>query len=212
MSPEKQTKDAGSQKQKIMIVAIIVVVLFVAWQVLGLRGGGNNNAAITPSSPSAPNAMGPKPMTAANGSSQMAPGISTPPPAPAPTPTAPQQVTLPAASTELGNSQSQAQTEYVNALNRLQLLKVKREIDETETAIATAELNRMTAEKSIADMILAKQQAAAAAQEVAPVPPPSTVAPTNAPPPPIMQPRQPEVAYTLQSVSYEGSKWSAVIS
>jgi type IV pilus biogenesis protein PilP len=88
------------------------------------------------------------------------------------------------------------------------MLKLQKEIDETKTAIAAAELNRMTAEKNIADMITSTQNIAPAA--------PAPAATNQAAPPPPPQvihgpPVKSEASYTLMSVSYEGGRWSAVV-
>jgi type IV pilus biogenesis protein PilP len=161
MSPEKPSKNAGNQKQKIMIGVIIVVMAFVGWQLFGSSGGSAS-------------------------------------------------------------------------VNKLYMLKIQRDIDETKTAIANAELSRMTAEKSIADLITSKENSGSS--DMGPIggmpsspfgnPPPasgpsssnSSTSPASimggAPPPSIVVQAVPQIAlvpYKVLSVAFQGHKWSAVL-
>ena len=204
MTPEKQTKDPNAQKQKIIIGIIVVVVLIVLWQFMGLGGGGGSAPTPTPT----PVASAPMKVTGNAMQAPTAPAanmMATPSAAAPASEIAPPKQEKVAMNAELSKLQQQTQTEYVSSLNKLQMLKLQREIDETKTAIATAELNRMTAEKNIADLITAKQ-------DITPEAAPANTGITTPAPPPIQSAAPaPEFPYTVMSVSFEGRKWAAVL-
>jgi hypothetical protein len=219
MAPEKSLKDAGNQKQKVMIAIVVIVVLIVIWQVMGMKSGGGatapaitatpggaaNNGMKTPGSPSGMSAAGGGAM-GQMGAQAAAPMLSTSElsqPRPMPVQT----------NTEILKLQQQTQADYIASINKLQMLKIQREIDETKTAIATAELNRMTAEKSIADLITSKENMPGNI-DMPPQINPTTVSTTTvvAPAPMPVMPQQPQlIPYTVSSVSFEGRKWTAIL-
>ncbi|MES2218921.1 MAG: hypothetical protein V4501_10985 [Pseudomonadota bacterium] len=216
MSPEKPTKNAAAQKQKIMIGIIVVVMLVVAWQLFG--GGGGSAPAPTPT-PTVAN----KPMTGSPGPS-MAGGTGMPAPqvTAAPEMTQPKPAIIPV-NAEILKLQQQTQADYLASVNKLQMLKMQREIDEAKTAIANAELSRMTAEKSIADLITSKESGGNSA-DMGPIggmpsspfgnPPQATTTTTTTTNPSIVVqavPQIPVVPYNVLSVAYQGHKWSAVL-
>lgn len=210
MSPEKQTKNLANQKQKLIIGAIVVIVLIVLWQFMGMGGGESTTIEPTPAAnnrvkpagmPSAPAAHSTMPMAAATPSVPASATSDMKEPRSAPLP-------INAEMTKL----QQSQTEYIAALNKLQMLKLQKEIDEAKTAIATAELNRMTAEKNIADLITTKQDIMPVQNTV--TPPATTEAgstPTLTPPAPVVPVVVQEYPYTVLSVVY-AKKWTAVVS
>jgi pyruvate/2-oxoglutarate dehydrogenase complex dihydrolipoamide acyltransferase (E2) component len=174
--------------------------------------GGANQAFNTPptqaQAPAAPGMPGAPAPAAAGGANA--------PAAPASGMAQPKQATV-SNSAELTKLQ-QTQNEYIAALNKLQMLKLQRDIDEAKTAIATAELNRMTAEKNIADLITGTHEAAPG-NSMPPGMPPMTaeqeaaMAGKSIPAPaPTPAPQQnAELQYTVLSVAY-GRKWTAVLS
>lgn len=228
MSPEKEPKASKSSKQKIILGIIVLIVLGVAWQMLGLKGGSEST--ITPS----PTAPGAKPMTGASPSGGMAantPGMQ------GQTAAQTQELATPKASSipvnmELLKLQQQTQADYLASINKLQMLKIQREIDETKTAIANAELNRMTAEKNIADLITSKEGMGGGG-EMGPIGaggsptgptggfnplgmPQTTTTTTTTPatvgiPANRMPKEAPLTTYSLMSVAYQGNRWNAVI-
>jgi hypothetical protein len=223
MSPEKPTKNAGNQKQKIMIGVIIVVLAFVAWQLFGSSGGGGS---APPPQPTAANKSAGAPMNSGMPSAQNGA-------APPPEMTQPKPAVVPV-NNEILKLQQQTQADYLASVNKLQMLEIQRRIDETKTAIANAELSRMTAEKSIADLITSKENSGGG--DMGPIggmpsspfgnppsssPPVNTsttvttsIVPASAPPPSIVVqavPQIPVVAYKALSVAYQGHKWSAVL-
>jgi hypothetical protein len=214
MTPEKQTKDPkAAQKQKVIIGIIVVVVLIALWQLID-TGGSSSVPTIAPtpvaSAPGKP-AVG-SAMQAPSAGASMAAAPMAMPNAPAPASSEIRQEKI-SATSDLTKPQQQSQTEFISSLNKLQLLKLQREIDETKTAIATAELNRMTAEKSIADLITKQAIVAQPAVDQfssnssaasAPAPVPAAVA---AAPAAVM-----DFPYTVMSVAYEGRRWTAVVS
>jgi hypothetical protein len=119
--------------------------------------------------------------------------------------------------------QQEAQVQYISKLNELQMLKIQREIAETNQAIAAAKFATVNSEKSIAETLT---------KSAAPPPSPTTAAEvtsllpeknpqdnlpalpttktvtktvTPPPPPPI------EVTYTTFSVVMHEGRWSAVV-
>jgi hypothetical protein len=228
MTPENQMKDQkAAQKQKIIIGVIVVVVLIVLWQFLNLGSGASAPAAITPvaSAPAPAKAPTANAVSSSPGGNMSAPGGGMAAPVVSNVDASPQALRQERAATnaEISKLQQQSQTEYISSLNKLQILKLQREIDETKMAIATAELNRMTAEKNIADLITSKSDNL---PEISG--PPSGLqlpaTPAGAPPalpgvggPPAAAAAAAaaagaEVPYTVLSVSYEGRKWAAVLS
>ena len=224
MSPEKPNKNAGNQKQKVMIGIIVVIFLGLAWVMFG--GGGSGSTPAPTPNPVAAN--GPKPMS---GGPQMSAPNGMPiamTPAAAPEMSQPKPAILPV-NNEILRLQQQTQADYLQSVNKLQMLKIQQSIDETKTAIATAELSRMTAEKSIADLITSKESSGGGG-DMGPIggspsspygsPPPfvSNTAPSNpvasVPSAPSMVPSVPQVPmtpYTVLSVAYNGHRWSAVL-
>ena len=233
MSPEKPTKNTNAQKQKIMIVAIVVIVGAMGWLMFG--GGGSSsgdvssptagsNMAMNNGSKSLPNNsnMGGMNNTTAN-TNAPAPEMMTPKPA------------MLSINSEILKVQQQSQADYLQSVTKLQMLKIQREIDETKTAIAAAELSRMTAEKSIADLITSKEGSGGG--DMGPIggqpsspygsPPPFVSQSNNsgggngnsngatsaavASPVSMLLPQEPIIPYALLSVVYNG-KWRAVLS
>src|SRR3990167_8520018 len=171
-----------SMRQKMIAGAVVLVVIFLIWQLMGLFGNGNG--ASTPPPPTV------VPLQ------QMVPK-----PAPLPKPAVSQR------EKELLQQQEEIEAKYIAAINELQMLKLEREIAETNKAIIDAKLGTITAQKNIIDLL-------------SPPPPPQVVqggyaqslaggSVTTALPITSQQPQ--EVNYTVVSISRLESRWSAVL-
>jgi hypothetical protein len=207
-------------KQKIMMVITLIVVLIVIWQVVGLFG--------SPSTP--PTTINPAPV--ASNMSANAPGAQTMKPmaqnmtpnqAPMGTLQQPPQVVVPKevpiSKDQTQEEQDKVEKKYLKQLNDLEQLKLERQIEETNQAIATAKLATVTAEKSTADLLtkpaVTVPEGAYANQLVSPTRSGAAIAEgppvEQVPPPPSVEPAIPDVAYTVISVSMQLNKWTAVI-
>jgi hypothetical protein len=120
----------------------------------------------------------------------------------------PQQMSLP--KDQYLPEEQKTEQNYLKKVNDLEELKVERQIEETNQAIAVAKLATVTAEKSTADLLTKPTpvvaEGAYANQLVNPTASGTAVA-TSAPP----KTETPEVAYTVISVSLQLNKWTAVI-
>jgi hypothetical protein len=192
MLPEKETKTADNKKQKIMLAITIVIILIVVWNIIGLSGGGGGSETPSPQPPMA-SLNKPMPTTTAATPVTALPVVNEPKQAPIPE------------DNDIFKLSRQTQEDYLKDLNQLQLLKVEREITETQVAIASAELNRKMAEHNISEFIINKSGRADLTEENTSAAVPITSNITQ----PIEQPRV--SSYVLHSVSYEGGKWNAVI-
>ena len=219
---DKPAKDgADNKKQKIMIGVIIVIVLVVLWQVLG--GTASTPTTLSQGGPGEAKGMssggpgGNKSGSVSGNNSAPAQMVSA-----APTPDQPRQAPLPVNS-ELMKLQQQTQVDYIASINKLEMLKIQRDIDETKTAIAAAELSRMTAEKSIADLITSRENSGGG--DMGPIggqpnspfgspPPGGSATPAPALPaalPPVTHAAPPPVTFNVLSVTYQGHKWTAIL-
>jgi type IV pilus biogenesis protein PilP len=180
MSPEK-VKTSLNTRQKIMIGVLAVGIIFVALQFRGIFSSDT-----------------PEPSPAANALA------SGPQPAPMPTPK-PAEIAQPTGLTDreiaLMKLQQETQAKYLEALNELQLLKINKDIANTNKDITAANLARVEAEKKIVDMLM----------PVAPPPSPAPAATTTTSVVPVAI-EVPEVSYNLVSISQVQYKWSAVLS
>jgi hypothetical protein len=225
MSPGNQDK-GKNLKQKITIGIVVVVLGFVAWQAIGMFGGGGSSPAPAPTN--VPNkSMSANPQQPANNGSP-APVQQAAQGAPAAAPTSgdntPKQAPV-LANAELLQLQQETQAKYIAALNELEMLKVQKSIAETKQAITTSTLATATAEKNITDLLttqvsqmpsnnsLSNQYSPFAssggAGDSGASPSPSANGAPAAPVP--IKIIQPETQYFLQSVAYKSEKWSAVL-
>lgn len=203
-------------KQKVIGAVTVIVIIFLIYEIIQMFSGGST----TPPPAPVPAAK-PHPMNAMNANGPAAP---TPTPGMAPNaapaaPAAPQVATVNALTSPKDNQalrdQADQQKMYLDSLNQLQLLKIKREIAETNQAIATARLATETANKNMSDLLT----------QPAPVSLPAsaytnklmggvTVGPAEGS---IQQPKAAvqqvvtETPYVVISVSMEFHRWSAVL-
>lgn len=138
-------------KQKAMAAITFIVIVVVIWQIIGLFRGD--------SKPTTAPASGAAKKTVAMNATSTTPG--------APTPSSDSKVVAPANENDLMpagilslhreagllKNQQEEQQNYLTALNQLQILKVKRDIAETNQAIAAARLATATADKSMSDLL-----------------------------------------------------------
>lgn len=212
-------------KQKVVGLVTVVIILFIIYEVVGMFS--SESAAPPPTMTAKAPA---KPMTATappNGTSvpgtpnapNMAAGMTAMPPAPNPAnPVQPMQVNTVGAvasrvDTDALKEQETQQKAYLDSLNQLQILKIKRDIAETNQAIAAARLATETANKSMSDLLtqpvlpqsapsngIVTKVGAIPGQQAEGVP---AIPP---PPPPV------ETPFTVVSVAMQYNHWNAVLS
>lgn len=215
MASDKQITngDASGMKQKVIVVALILIVAFLGWQVKSMLFGGGDSS--TPAPKPATTASSKMMTNAAPQAGQIAAGSPTVNGQPA----MPQAVTLPTAAAlppqsenELLRLQRETQSKLLESLNTLQMLKVQRDIAEMSQAIAAAKLATVTAEKNISDLLTkpaAPQVPISAYTEKLGVSAP-VGGPTEAGAP-STTPTVSAASYVLLSVSMQFDKWSAVL-
>lgn len=208
-----------STKQKLMAVILIIVIAVIIWQVMGVMGSGSSsngkNAAITPASAPAQPQPAHKPAAPMQPSANPAGATVVVPPAPNMMQQQPAPMTSQAANpaqpqaasnADIIKAQQDQQQAYLTSVNELQMLKLQRDIAETNQAIETARLATETAKKNITDL-MAK-----------PIPQPTPAGNyANS----LVKPVQPSgdsngamamaVPYTVISVSMQLNRWTAVL-
>lgn len=219
-----------TSRQKMIAVAVIVVLLILVWQIIGLFGSSSSTEEplLSPTPQANLKAGAPRPGATGNNTQGVAhntagttpvgmpPNVTGAMNAPTGAMNAPmqQQVSMqpikaivPTDQTLIAAQQEQ-QKQYVDTINQLQLLKLQKDIDETKRSIAAARLATATAEKSISDLF------------AKPAPPPPGSAsdyanklggagnetPTS--PPPLATP---SIQYIVISVSMQLGHWTAVL-
>lgn len=193
-------------RQKVIAVAFVIIVIVIVWQVMGLFGGSKPSPTAIVATTTTQATM----TTARPGTAPSAPANP-----------APDQAVLHQMPVSMDNQIVEAQKEvaqkYIDQLNQLQMLKVQREIADTNQAIATARLATVTAEKSISDLLttptapppaIPVPPGAYATPLVNPTPSGQTVVATQeVPPPPVPS----ESNYSVISVAMQFGKWNAVL-
>lgn len=215
----KNMISGSSTKQKVVTIATVIVFIIIIWQVIGLFS--NKTPATSPVAAIKPAPTKQMSSTAPGTMASTTPGTSQMNPAVVGTNAPTQMPTVPIISTSKETSsllkdQETEQKNYLDSLNQLQMLKVKREIAETNQAISSARLATATADKSMSDLLTAPAAPA--------VNPGFTTTTTNidssqatgSPPPPFEEPAKPapvvvEAAYTVISVSMQFQRWTAVL-
>jgi type IV pilus biogenesis protein PilP len=186
-----QTVSNMTTRQKVTIGILAIIVLIILWQVIGLfRGSKTSTSAQT-----------------RNATSR----VVTPPPAmPQPASLPPKPAPMSQRELELMRLQQETQAKYLAALSELQMLKVTRDIAETNQAIAAAKLATITAQKKTLTELTGPTvpQSTYASALAGSTPAANEVQPPQ-PPPPVSIPQ--ETNYTVISVSQLRYRWSAVI-
>lgn len=189
------TSDASkSKRQKMIIIVIIGVIAFIVWQAMGLFGGSSDSSAAM---------TGKNQATAVNNQPPPPP----PPPKPAELPKPP---ALTAREAQLMQLQQETEQKYIAAVNELQMLKVQRDIAETNKAIAAAKLDTVHSEKNIVEALIVAPVSQASYSQTLGGAAPTTPAPLGAQAAAPAEVTQ-EVTYTAISVSRIQYKWNAVL-
>src|SRR5579883_2504935 len=187
-------------RQKVTAAVFVVVVIIIIWQIKGLFSGGGTSATIPPAPQGPTTAMAPKPP----GTAGVPQPAAMPPAAPA---SKPEAAAMSAREAELMKMQQETEAKYLAALNELQMLKVSKEIAETNQAIMKAKLDTVASEKSIMQLLAPStpqtppQAYAQGLANGAPAAPPSTATTVTSA----------EPSYTVISVTQLQYKWSAVL-
>ena len=187
-------------KQKIMIAAIVVIFLIIAWQLKGMlfSGGQATSAAPTPATNVAAGA-GPAnsaPNAAGGGGAPSVKEVAVPA----------RDVAMTEGEKRLLALQMQTEAKYIAAMNELQLLRVQSEIAKNSKDIAQNRLDAVTAQKQTLQLLSAPQVSSSAyAQGLAGgAAPQQQSAPAAVPSPP-------QTNYVVVSVSQIQHRWTAVL-
>lgn len=210
MKPRAQIANMTT-RQKVTAAFFILILLFLVYQIYEMMGGRTTSAPTPP-----PKATAAPPMSAAG------PVASPPMPAPQTVAPPPKPPVISQRELELMKMQQEAEDKYIATLNELQMLKLEQQIAETTRAIMSAKLETVTAQKGIVDLLKppAPVTPTGYAQGlVTPIPsgtsiqaaPPTQPTIIQAPPTQISPPTQPEVTYSVISVSQLQNKWNAVL-
>lgn len=230
MAIDKQDGMSGiTPKQKALGGVLLLVLVVVIWQVWGMFGSSEETPAPIQTAPAGKMAAT-KPMgtgqiqpTTMPQNPSMAPSatITNSPANPQPM-TGPAPVKLPASIDDTVVQQK----EFLTAVNDLQMLKLQRDIAETNQAIAAAKLATETTKKSINDLLQTKPTPAPvpagsySTSLVNPLPQGMTATSPNggpnSPPPAVTSGTLPDgdpglSPYVVISVSMQRNRWSAVL-
>lgn len=219
MADNKMSFSTATTKQKVIGVLTVVIVGFIIYEVIGIFSASSNSStpAIPPTFKKSP--QQPKQMSA----TAPAPLFSAPsqgttqPMTPSPSVTVSNAVTPPPKENIDLQKQEQEQQVYLDSVNQLQLLKVKREIAETNQAIASARLATETANKNMSDLLTQPALPTAPNGNITSKPgtPMAGTAigttdqggETPAKPQPVV-----EIPFTVVSISMKLNHWNAVLS
>lgn len=130
-----------SSRQKITIIVFVVVIGVIIWQMMSLFTGGSTPA------PTVARQSGNKASGGSGPGMNQGPQSSIPQQADLPKPQGPQ------VDPQVSEMQQAAQRQYVDSINQLQMLKIARQIAETNQAIMVARLATITAQKNIVTML-----------------------------------------------------------
>jgi type IV pilus biogenesis protein PilP len=203
-------------RQKATIGLVVVVVIFLIWQVMGMFGGSKLEtpppvASAQPSKspfgkPPVPGATTPTAITGG------APGASTSPSTPQATTAIPAAPVLTQREAELLKLQQETEAKYLTALNELQILKIDREIAETNKAIASAKLDMVTAQKNIIELLTAPPSSRGGMSQQS-GPPGQRASAQQAPAAPAapVAAALKEPSYSVVSISQLQYRWTAVL-
>lgn len=223
----------SSSRQKVIAVVVVIVFLIIAWQVFGIfrsHSGGASSPTIAPATrPMNPNTAGTtattsvpgRPTNPVNPTQSTIPTMAPTQPAQAAAEPPPLRETTVSVNPQLAALQQTNEEAYIEQLNKLQNLKIQREIAETNQAIAVAKLATVTAEKNVSDLLtkpatppgpVLPPGMTAGILAGPPIPPPHIPTPPAKPVTAVIVPTIPEVNYTVVSVAMELGRWSAILS
>lgn len=200
MADKTQALSGLTTRQKATAGVFVLVVLFLLWQVFGMFGGSK-----TP-------AIEPAPSKTGMSASSMGPANAPMRPAAPQLADVPKQAAMTEREAELIKLQQETEAKYISALNELQMLKVSKDIAETNQAIMKAKLETITAQKGIVDL-LSQQNApqATPATYAQGLVNPASGAGQGAAPQKSAPATQEQSDYTVVSVSQLQYKWGAVL-
>jgi len=203
-----------SSRQKITAIVLVVVLIFVGWELIDLFGGGKSETPVaTTPTPAAQKQPGQMTVNGPTGAPPARPSPQNPAMAAAQGPSEQPLLreTTVSVDSQILELQKKSEQIYVDQINQLQMLKLQREIAETNQAIASARLATVTAEKNVSDLLTRPSTpptsqtqaylASTSTGEMA-IPLPQT---GQIPPAPI------EVPYVVISVSMQLGRWNAVV-
>lgn len=189
-SDKMQALTSMSTRQKAIAAVFVVVIAIILWQLIGIFSGGSSST--TPAKSTAATvapgktATGAAAVSAKNLTPKVVDIMQTQP--------------TTAREAELMKIQQETEMKYMQALNELQVLKIRKEIANTNKDISAAQLSKVQAEKKIVDLL-------------APPPPPPVAESVNKPVQTsfAVSGLDLEAKYTVISVSQLRSKWNAVL-
>jgi len=201
-----------STKQKVIGAVTIVIFGFIIYEVIGMFSSGtpaettvptpSHTAAVPARQAGTANPASTATMTTMQTNTQ--PGV----------PAAVNVITPTKDISELQKQQQQQQQAYLDTVNQLQLLKVKKEIAETNQAIATARLATETANKNMSDLLtqptmpsMPSGQTGTVGNLIGKLPGTTNGSGTEVP---IIKP-QGDVPFTVISISMKFNRWGAVL-
>lgn len=209
MTVDRQPVASGSSnRQKIIAAVFVVILIVIIWQIWGLFRTPSATTTVTttntatrtttPGMPGAPQQVVPQPATL------------------------PSQQTMPVMSqreAEMLKMQQDTESRYLSTLNELQMLRLERDIAETNKAIMSAKLDTVTAEKGIVNLLQPPQPPVAQAtyaRGLAGTPAAPATATTTTVTPVVAQQTTTTTTvevtpYTVLSVSKLQNRWSAVV-
>lgn len=201
---------AISTRTKVTAAVFVVIVIFLLYEVFQIfKGGGDGSAPVAPAATSKMSGTN-NPMNAQAPSGPPPPQAATLTPATTPT----------ARDAELMRLQQATESKYLSAVNDLQMLKVEKDIAETNKAIMSARYDTITAEKNIVNLLKpppTPTTASYAPSLVTPGTEGTPTTPTVTPPPTVTATMtttttQTEIEnYQVISVSLLNNRWGAVL-
>lgn len=185
---------AKTSRQKILAIAFAIILIIIIWQIIGLFGGS----------------AGSEPTTMARGGTpQQQPRIQPPAPERVAEVPKPKTEAMTPLEMELMRLQQETQAKYVAALNQLQMLKLEKDIAESEKDIMKAKQETVTAQKNIVDLLAPPVAQATPATYAQNLVTPSGTSASGASI--TSSASNSEVKYSVISVSQLQSRWSAVL-
>lgn len=199
MADDKKASDVDKSKP-IKIGVVVIVMGIVAWQVMGLMSDGSSSGSVSSSGQQTvrkiPNPNIPKPAAFAK---KKEPAELTP------------------REQQLMALQQQTEAKYIAAMNELQMLRIEKEIAETNKEISAAKLDTIAAQKGIEEMLAPPKPKISPTQSVQSLANPQQAqlpsqqsAQSSQPQAPVAAPA-PILNYTVVSVSRLRGKWQAVL-
>ncbi len=190
-------RTSRNSRKKVTTAVVLLVVFLIVWQIGSMFG----RAAGSSTTPGASVAV-----------AQDATPASAPPPPPPKTATVAPIIPMTDREAALVTMQQETQVRYLQAVNELQLLKVARDIAMTNKDISSANLDRVTSDKKVIDLL---SEPFIPSGNVTTVKTTQTTGAASPPPPPpggIEGSGLSEANYTVLSISQVQYRWGAVLS